>query len=1436
MAINYTIESIGAPGEKNYSAGDTRLSSNFNLNSRVDLKKDKIETHFLDLDDNLIDSIYDSINIQTNQDSGTAANGSPSTLKLNPKEDVINNGFGNNSIKVVYNFLNNLYSETNQGGKFFIETISEDRTELRLLSTEVSSKDIITYTDRLIKDLESNSFYDDFRLNTRNNKLLLAINIKTEDYRKYKAVIVKLYEPLPEEFQEKTILTIEKKVADTVAYEVTAIFTPDPIKVPYLKGPNFIITDEESASPTSYLNYQELFDFPTNNSYRELNSLFSEKSISLSIDYSDFSNFAHFSSVEERLKNFQYKLNLVEEYQVSSSQAAVARSSGSTTFLSGSDIYWKDKLDGIINNFDHYDRHLYFGSGSTSWPKQSPQTKPYIQATGSATGSFVDEYFGGELSSGSKYDDENANLLINTVPEYIRDDNDSVKYSTFIHMLAQHFDNLYIYSKALSDKYDNDNRLDFGASKDLIQDLLKNFGVKIYNNVRSAESLFDIYSGQIFQTGSDTVTNLISASDTPISTENYRNEIHKRVYHNLPYLLKTKGTERGLKALIASFGLPTDNNIIGSGSNINGLYVRTFGGGEYTGSFNSGPLTAFTSSLGKIRIDNTGSIVEGDTLSQFASIVTRDKKYSDDIHSIEVGFSPTYELNESIISASSAAFNIDNFIGDPGQAYSGSYYTLVSESNALLNPETSTGTVASEIGDGFKVANVSHVNNFASGDYQYRVQLSQSVQNSGSNPHNPDSDASDIPKANNSGYLKADGGGYVAVNNSPSWGLVQASTGTKLNAVNNSNTFTLTSSATGQIYPGGIVRQQGDSTYSGSINGQTVTEVKLDGAANFKKHNVSFSNSNNNIIAFKVTGGPHTIPAGTELNISQTQWEMHTDTQIDDSIYSLSGSYGVGNMFGYTVSTTTVGHRIGTSSLKPHNYGELVRYLRYYDNVLFKMIKDFVPARANVDTGLIIKPHILERNKIKQVQGSFESKQYTGSIDTAFVTSSDGSSFTNKIHEELTIPLTASYSETIVTSHVSGGLVPYHYHEKERTRYDGEFSGSQEIVYQHTLNDANDWKYTSPTNIFYKPLGVEKLACPTLTLLSVTGSYSPNQFIFSGSFEAVEAGTYYIDIRPSSHSTYAQSLTPIVITEAQNKLWNTTSTLGFSELTPGTLYPTASMYYTVDGAASDCGTVTVLGDTFEIAAQPEVCPVVTTSGFRAETGFSGSDYSPLFPGGYSNPSGLRLIMSGTTTQLPDGDPIKELGWVIGTTNPPTVSGSGTLFQGWAATNGGGPAGQIGEFYNISTRTNSMDINGNTEWIEPNTTYYIRTYASASSTCGTAGPSGSYVYGNTLSDTTGASTYIASESYDFGSVSTGVVCDNFHNDSGNNTGYFWTYSSGTFGVPFDIATHLYTAPIATNTYAAPSNFYVSGSRQGTATVRTIGSNGAFTTSANCAYTP
>ena len=140
--------------------------------------------------------------------------------------------------------------------------------------------------------------------------------------------------------------------------------------------------------------------------------------------------------------------------------------------ITGSRNYYEGLLDGIINNFDHYERHLYFRSGSTSWPK-SNTLKPFINQL--STTSESETWYTAELQDAILYDAQNQDLLTNTVPSFIKEDQDNRPYEIFIHMIAQHFDNLWIYTDAVSKKYDADNRLERGVSKDLIEDLLKNF-------------------------------------------------------------------------------------------------------------------------------------------------------------------------------------------------------------------------------------------------------------------------------------------------------------------------------------------------------------------------------------------------------------------------------------------------------------------------------------------------------------------------------------------------------------------------------------------------------------------------------------------------------------------------------------------------------------------------------------------------------------------------------------------------------------------------------------------------------------------------------------------------------------------------------------------------------------------------------------------------
>ena len=49
-------------------------------------------------------------------------------------------------------------------------------------------------------------------------------------------------------------------------------------------------------------------------------------------------------------------------------------------------------------------------------------------------------------------------------------------------MVSQYYDNIWVYTKDVTRKFDSDNRLEYGISKDLIDIAIKDFGVKLYSN------------------------------------------------------------------------------------------------------------------------------------------------------------------------------------------------------------------------------------------------------------------------------------------------------------------------------------------------------------------------------------------------------------------------------------------------------------------------------------------------------------------------------------------------------------------------------------------------------------------------------------------------------------------------------------------------------------------------------------------------------------------------------------------------------------------------------------------------------------------------------------------------------------------------------------------------------------------------------------------
>jgi hypothetical protein len=912
-------------GVEKFSQADSQLINQFEINTLFNRDSNYVELHILNLGDELLQSEYNYKNYKELSNAQSAGKEGASILTIDPVDDIEKYGYQSGDVKLLYHFLNDLFPVEKEPTEFYIQDISSDRTELKLQTFKLTSQEINKYVQELQNKLNNQPYFSEFRLNFKNNDVFIGVNIDTVEEGGELLIVVKLYEPLPDTYQIKSILSVVEMIADSVAFEVDSNIEIEVPRVNYLRPANFNLDYEESEiTPTQYLNYDELFSYPINNTNSQLYSIVSEKGAELSIDHTDYKNFIHFSSAYERLANFKYKLQLLENY--STNLVEIRNATSQSIGITGSINYYEKLTQGILDNLDHYERFLYYVSSSYSWPK-SNNTPPYT--TIPTSDPIAQSWYINQLTAANKYDSTNLNAVVNTVPSFLKDDSNNVNYLTFVHMIGQHFDNLWIYTKGVSDKYNADNRIDSGISKDLVGELLKNFGVKIYNSNKSVEDLFSSFIGQAYQSGSEVINNYITGSltgsNTPIqpsSFDTYQKEIHKRIYHNLPLLLKSKGTERGVRALINCFGIPSDI-----------LNIKLYGGKNVTERPFYGDSQYYTSSLDKIRLDNTGSEISSNTLSQYTSNTKREGIYTDDIHLIEVGFSPTdnvdnYIVSKSISTETGNGFNIEDYLGDPRNLYQNQY-----------------------------------------------------------------------------------------------------------------------------------------------------------------------------------------------ANISSTGDTSSTLKSLTDEI--------MGDALAYNVT-------------------DYIRLIKFFDNTIFKMVKDFVPARSVANTGVIIKPHILQRNKAKSVIPVGEEGLYTGSIDTAFITGSNGSSFGgNNLYD-------TSYSQGIQTP--SGiGILQTHTHNE--AKYDGELSGSILTVAGRELNEDNLYKYESFTSenlqitliSEFPPICTINTTYEPLTLSSAGPRNIGNDFTNLGIEGVVfETGSTDITSEASAFTFPNVNYTQYIITASNEDFENCTGTITYN--------------------------------------------------------------------------------------------------------------------------------------------------------------------------------------------------------------------------------------------------------------------------------------------------
>jgi len=1070
---------------------------------------------------------------------GTVTSDSISDIIINPLGDIGSLGVTSGNFNSYYNFYKNQLNTSPSNQNFFIKEISSDRTELILVNPKELYDELVLSVNEFKLNLNDNlTHFEDFYLNFGNNILAVANNI---DINSDGEVLINLYNPLPSGISVNSTLWIVTKIADSLAFNIT--FTPDPVLPSVtsfpLRGPNtnLPIKDEVNNS-TDYQDYNTLITSSLlSTSYSQLNNIISSSGIKINVDYTDFENFIFFSSATQRLNNFAYKVN-----QISSSQAEINVINSSFTGYSTSSnvIILTNQINSIIENFDGYEYFLYYGTGSWSWPK-STSTVPYTLY--SPTSSEVINWLGdaesyiGVLGSASLYDRSNINHLYNTVPDYIKNDPQNAPYELFINMIGQHFDNIWIYYKDVTELHNSDNRLNYGISKDLVKQALESFGVYIYQNNFSSNDLYSSFLGYgnpnpemtstlPVNTGSfqDYISSYITASyDASVTPlDDYNKEIYKRIYHNLPYLTKTKGTIPGLRALINCFGVPDTV-----------LRISEFGGRDkdtstydyfdqqfdYAAEASASSLittpwilnTAWSASINQFKASSiqfrfktsnfdTGSNYQlwnrsfSSTVGPSASLVlkytgsglttssysgsTVDPYYQhayltfypkvDDITNTASIYLPFFDHGWWSVMINKFEDTYTLYAGNKlyYDGYDGNQVGYLSSSSITLANTFWTGSgVSIFLSSSVDIGGTTY--NRFTGSYQevrYWIKTG-SVESFKDYIMNPQSiDYSGEILYDDYLVFRLPLGGDLYTNSGSVHPRATGSWAQTSSFIASNNAI-----LTNVVFNPNIETRFLNSPVIG-LRGRVTDKIQI----------VSSSLPTGSVISqYRSIEQSYPSLGSESPDVNLLEVAFSPQNEINDDIIDSLGYFNIGEYIGdprqVSSSATTYPDLVNLSNnffqkyFDTYDLKDYVRLIKYFDNSLFKMIKDFIPARTSLTSGVVIKQHILERNKYPQPQVEWEELDYSGSIDTAFMSGSTGGTF-NQYN-------TTTFAQDWIQTYEGPTGISYISQSSQYEFYNGELPGTEFIVTNGELTSANE--YSSPSL-------VENLYSPTLYISNIT--------------------------------------------------------------------------------------------------------------------------------------------------------------------------------------------------------------------------------------------------------------------------------------------------------------------------------------------------------------
>jgi len=473
------------------------------------------------------------------------------------------------NFRIAVNFFKNLIGNYEKQ-HLRIDEISPDRREIRLRAIDSKDPEFLQQITNYIKIVKQTSrrVFRTYLLNFSRNTCISFINsVVVGEY-----LYVKLESELPTNIDVDFKCWVVEEQKDSYIDLVSIVTKEIQRTFKSLSGPNWDAkTDSALSSETDFKTWTELLGSTTQTSQQIVDTYFSGSlsGIELNIDYSDFNNFIFYSSAVERLKNFKYKISLLEYY--TSQSLIVSEISGSTAQANQQE--YESYKTNLVSGFDSFEKYLYYQSASyveTTYPIASEKfivsdlTGSYIKPAPKSGSAYpyvlypvsspeFTTWYDNLIDSASQYDSFNLNSLEYALPEYIRFDSINQSVITFVRMLGQHYDIIYTYIREMLKIQKREENPKLGMPNELLYSVAKQFGWTLIDGNQQQE-LWSYALGVDANGAPQTGSNSINGTSLPAKDRTYN--VWRRIVNNLPYLLKSKGTKRSIQALLACYGIP----------------------------------------------------------------------------------------------------------------------------------------------------------------------------------------------------------------------------------------------------------------------------------------------------------------------------------------------------------------------------------------------------------------------------------------------------------------------------------------------------------------------------------------------------------------------------------------------------------------------------------------------------------------------------------------------------------------------------------------------------------------------------------------------------------------------------------------------------------------------------------------------------------------